>query len=181
MKLKELNMSVAWKKGEPNGGISENCALMEKDHGFVDVSCDRQVCGICDLPMSPLFQMKGLCQKSNFDFKYSWTGEYSDDQDKKYTFVGVRNEGFLFWDESKKYWKLENIQDKTIFAILNETENYYPFGTHFWYVSNDNCKNEGLEVSPNTYKIKMSFNACKEDMFNCHDGTWYVCNIKPRP
>ena len=183
IKLKESNMSDFWKKNEPNGGKGENCVLLETDNGFADVACDRKHCGICDLPISTVFHMKGLCQTSKFDFEYSWTGEYSDEQANRYAFVGVRNEGFLFWDDSQKYWKLENIKDKTIFAILNKTENSlvteaaqysYPFGTNFWYIFNDNCKNQGVEVAPNTYKTKMSFNACKEDMFNCHDGTWYV-------
>ena len=175
MKLKESNMSDAWHKGQPNGGEGQNC-VFNTEGGFYDDPCDVQLCGICDLPMSPVFQIRGLCQKSMFDFQYSWTGagEYSDEQAKKYTFVGVRNEGFISWNASQKYWKLENIKDKTIFAILNETENSYPFGKHFWYVFNDSCKNKGMEVAPNTYKIEMSFNACKEDMFNCHDGTWYV-------
>ena len=173
MKLKDSNMSDAWKKGQPNGGVGESCVLMENST-FNDVNCDYMVCGICDSPISQVFHMKGLCQKSKFDLEYSWTGEYSDDQAKKYTFVGVRNEGFLYWDDIQKYWKLKNINDKTIFAILNETENSYPFGTNLWYVYHDNCKNEGVEVAPNTYKTKISFSACKEDMFNCHDGTWYV-------
>ena len=172
MKLNESNMSDTWQKGQPNGGRGQNCVL-STSLGFYDVSCEQQRCGICDLPMSPLFHIKGLCQKSSFDIEYSWTGEYSDEQAKKYTFVGARNEAFLFWDDSKKYWKLENTKDKKIFAILNETENSYPFGTHFWYVSNDNCKNDG--VAHNTYKTEMSFIACKEEMFNCRDGTWYVC------
>ena len=183
MQLEKGNMSLNWKKGEPNGGIRENCALMEKNHGLVDVPCDRKVCGICDLP-SPLFHMKGLCQKSTFDIEYSWTGEYTNKKTKKYTFVGVGNGGFLFWDDSQKHWKLENIEDKKIFAILNETESSYPFGTHFWYIFNDNCKNLGVAVAPNTYRTELSFNVCKEDMFNCHDGTWYVnlpyfCQYKP--
>ena len=173
MKLEESNMSDAWDKGQPNGGKDQNC-VSSTGLGFYDDLCERPYCGLCDWPMSTIFHMRGLCQKSNFDFEYSWTGECSDEQAKKYTFVGVRNEGFLFWDDSKKYWKLENINDKTIFAILNETEKSYPFGTHFWYVYNDNCKNEGVEVAPNTYKTEISFNACKEDMFNCRDGTWYV-------
>ena len=174
LKLKESNMSDAWKKGEPNGGVTENCALMETNYGFADVPCSRQQCGICDVPTSQLFHMRGMCQGSNFDFEYSWTREYPDKQAKKYTFVGVRNEGLLLWDDNKKYWKLENIKDKQIFAILNETENAYPIGTHIWYVFNDTCKNEGVEVAPNVYKTEMSFSVCNEDMFNCRDGTWYL-------
>ena len=176
MKLNESNMSDAWHNGQPNGGNGENCAVMFKDVGFYDISCERHFCGICDLQMSPLFHIRGLCQKSNFAFEYSWSGKYADEQAKMYTFVGVRNDrgnSFLFWDDSQKHWKLENV-NKATYAILNETEDYYPFGTHFWYVFNDNCKNDGIEVAPNTYKTKMSFHACKEDMFNCLDGTWYV-------
>ena len=173
MKLKESNMSDVWHNGQPNGGKGENCVAIT-DLGFYDYPCDRQYCGICDMPMAPLFHMRGLCEKSNFDFEYSWTGEYPDEQAKKYSFVGVRNEGLLFWDDNEKYWKLENIKDKQIFAILNETENTYPVGTHTWYVFNDNCKNEGVEVAPNVYKTEMSFSVCNEDMFNCRDGTWYV-------
>ena len=110
MKLEESNMSDAWHNGQPNGGKGENC-VTATDTGFVDDSCDSPHCGICELPTSPLFHMRGLCQKSNFDFQYSWAGGYSDQQAKKYTFVGVRNEGFLFWDDSQKYWKLQNIND----------------------------------------------------------------------
>ena len=176
MKLKESNMSDTWYKGEPNGGRGENCAIMVKDATY-DNPCESQHCGICDSPISPVFHMRGLCQKSNFDTEYSWTGEYSDEQAKKYTFVGVKSEGFLSWDESQKYWKLENIKDKTIFAVLNKTENSYPFGHHFWYVFNDDCQNGGVEVAPNTYKTELSFGACKDDTFNCHDGTWYVTDL----
>ena len=176
MKLKESNMSNTWKKGEPNGGKGENCVAMDKDV-LVDASCESQKCGICASQKSPVFYMRGLCEKSNFDFEYSLTREYSGEQAKKYMFVGVRNEGFLFWDDNQKFWKLENIQDKRIYAKLNETENSFPFGTHSWYIFNDNCKNEGLKMAPNTYKTEISSSACKEDMFNCHDGTWYVSNL----
>ena len=74
----------------------------------------------------------------------------------------------------KNNWKIEHIKDKKMFAILNETENSYPLGTHFWYIYNDNCKNEGVEVAPNTYKTELSFNACKKELFNCRNGDWYV-------
>ena len=172
MKLKESNMSNTWYKGEPNGGRGENCVIMDKYVSY-DVSCESQYCGICDSPISTLFHIRGLCQKSNFDIEYSWTGEYSDEQDKKYTFVGVKGEGFLSWDESQKHWKLENMKDKTIFAILNKTDSTYPFGHNFWYIFNDNCKKGGVEVAPNTYITELSFSACKEEiMFNCLDGTW---------
>ena len=169
MKLEESNMSDAWHNGQPNGGKGENC-VTATDTGFVDDSCDSPHCGICELPTSPLFHMRGLCQNSHFGSEYSWTGKYSDE---KAIFVGVRNEAILFWDESKKYWKLEHIEDKTTYAIMNETKKSYLFGKHLWYIFNDNCQNEGAEEGSNAYKTEMSFNACKEDMFNCHDGTWY--------
>ena len=66
MKLKESNMSDTWYKGEPNGGRGENCAIMVKDATY-DNPCESQHCGICDSPISPVFHMRGLCQKSNFD------------------------------------------------------------------------------------------------------------------
>ena len=84
-------MSDAWNKGQPNGGKGENCVVIT-DLGFYDYSCDRQHCGICDMPMAPLFQMRGLCQKSNFehlqsDFTKSaknWQQLYKNSFSKKY-------------------------------------------------------------------------------------------------
>jgi hypothetical protein len=62
-----------------------------------------------------------------------------------------------------------------VYAICNEKEPNYPFGTFMWYFYNDTCSRAGDEqmVGENIYKLPISLSACdgKKD-FNCRDGTW---------
>ncbi len=59
-------------------------------------------------------------------------------------------------------------RDPEVFAYLNETGSVpYPFGTHRWTVIGDKCI---VGDTPGTRYI--SFTVCKDDEFNCHDGTW---------
>ena len=168
-KLNESDLSNIWYPSEPNGGTKENCVYIYEK--FVDVPCEARKCGICDIAAAPVLSIRGRCQDSKFDSQYSWTGELS--VGGKYNFVGFSN-SFLFWDDKNNWWKLQNNNDDSVYAISNETGSLYPLGTHFWYFFNDSCTNEVDMVAPFIYKSKISFTSCKEDKFNCLDGTWYV-------
>ena len=78
-----------WHPVEPNGYERENCAVFAKnwkphENTFLDVFCGRKYCGICDIGASPTFVLRGLCKRSKFHNRYSWTGHLSEGD--KYTF-----------------------------------------------------------------------------------------------
>ena len=59
-----------WGAKQPNGGKGQNCVEIWQGF-FYDTECTRKLCGICDLPYSPVFKMRGKKFKSD----YGWTGK----------------------------------------------------------------------------------------------------------
>ena len=163
--------STLWEKSEPNGKRRENCvALFNYDGLFRDFPCDAKVNAICDMTTVPVFTIRGLCQESKFDLQYSLIGQLSTGKTPKYKFVG--SDSLLYWDDIKEYWKLENINDNSSYAINNQTGNIYPIGRHPWYFFNDSCINENEKSGISVYLAEIAITMCKEDMYNCRDGTW---------
>ena len=65
---KPLNQSFApWDNGEPNGDIKENCGILRKNRTdkykavWNDVSCSYEACVACDIPLTPVFVLRGTC------------------------------------------------------------------------------------------------------------------------
>ena len=65
---KPLNQSFApWDNGEPNGDIKENCGILRKNRTdkykavWNDISCSRPACVACDIPLTPVFVLRGTC------------------------------------------------------------------------------------------------------------------------
>ena len=170
--LANQSRSILWEKSEPSATRKENCiALFNQDGLFRDVPCYNKYSAICDMTTAPLFTIRGLCQESLFDRRYTLTGKLSTGKNPRYRFVGDI-ESFLYWDDIQEYWKIVKINDNSIYAINNETENLYPFGTYHWYFFNDSCTNEKENIGENVYLAEISITTCNEDMFNCRDGTW---------
>lgn len=71
-------------------------------------------------------------------------------------------------------WKLSLYKNPNAYAICNETQDNYPFGTYIWYFFNDTCPRatERDLVAQNVHKFSLSLSACTKDEFNCRDGTW---------
>ena len=91
-----------WRRAEPNGLESENCAALVGDT-FLDISCAKEYCSMCDLGPTPVFKIRGLCKDTVFDLHYGWTKELSG---SKYVFQGFSTTT-LFWNETAKYWILQ--------------------------------------------------------------------------
>ena len=163
--------STLWEKSEPNGKRKENCVALFHPHDLYDAPCNGNYGTICDMTTTPVFNIRGLCQESVFDLHYTLTRKLSTGKKPRYHFVG-NSESYLSWDNIQEYWKIVKINDNSVYAIDNETENLYPFGTHQWYFFNDSCKNEKENIGENIYLAEISITTCKEDMFNCQDGTW---------
>ena len=154
-----------WKKSEPNGDRIENCVAIDYSD-FIDLDCEYQGCGACEIDKTLIFVMRGICKSSKFDVHYGLIEELS--YHDKYAFRGFAD-SFLYWDHIGFYWKLEKNSDSSIYAISNSTVGPYPIGTSKWYFFNDVGCGDGLQ---DTYEAKISFTSCEDDKFNCHDGTW---------
>ena len=163
--------STLWEKSEPNGKRKENCVALFNPLDLYDVPCNGNYGTICDMMTTPVFNIRGLCQESVFDLQYTFNGKLSTGKNPRYHFVGD-SESFLYWDDIQEYWMIAKINDNSVYAINNETENLYPFGTHPWYFFNDSCTNEKENIGENVYLAEIAITTCKEDMFNCRDGTW---------
>ena len=121
------------------------------------------MCSICDMKVAPIFEMRGLCYGTAFDKHFSWTGLW-DEETEHYYFRGYSN-SIIKWNEKKKEWHLTLYEDKTIYAICNDTNiskhGLYPFGILDWYFFQDTC--EGDEPIQGTEVFKFPISLSGED------------------
>ena len=155
-----------WVENEPNGKTTENCVVLRSlDGRFVDLGCETEldsICAICQLNNVPKFSLRGLCHDSNLDSRYRWTGEVVLG---RYTFHGHKN-SLMRWDPDRKRWLLFNENDPIIYAYTHSAP--YPFEINTWIVVNDTC--DGILHARR--EVKLNFNACGEDQFNCDNALW---------
>ena len=121
------------------------------------------MCSICDMKVAPIFEMRGLCYGTAFDKHFSWTGLW-DEETEHYYFRGYSN-SIIKWNDKKKEWHLTLYEDKTIYAICNDTNiskhGLYPFGILDWYFFQDTC--EGDEPIQGTEVFKFPISLSSED------------------
>ena len=115
------------------------------------------------MKVAPIFEMRGLCYGTAFDKHFSWTGLW-DEETEHYYFRGYSN-SIIKWNEKKKEWHLTLYEDKTIYAICNDTNiskhGLYPFGILDWYFFQDTC--EGDEPIQGTEVFKFPISLSGED------------------
>lgn len=102
----------------------------------------------------------GLCYGTKFDYQYSWS--FIPSLSGWYSFRGYYDTVLAF-DDKLQQWKLQLDTNSSIFAVNNVTD--YPIGTQMWEVHGDPCYDTPVA------KVELSFNACNETEFNCHDGS----------
>ena len=78
---------------------------------------------------------------------------------------------YIHFNEHLKSWKISLYSTNTTFALLDGEENIYPFGKHFWRITNDTCKYNDKTKLQSQLK-ELSFDSCNRDEFNCQDGSW---------
>ena len=150
-----------WFVGKPNGERRENCVQVDGTrHSWNDVICHRPYCGFCELEHSPEVQIRGLCDESIFDNRYSWIRPFNGE---RHAFRGFLH-SLLYWNITTEKWLLTSYRDSLIIAVLDEYE--YPFGTHEWTFYNEPCYGK----YQNATKALLNINTCGEDEFNCHNG-----------
>ncbi len=176
-----------WYLGEPNGSDQENCGISWTTlEAWNDEDCEKDICGFCQMDRAPVFTLRGalyhdackqpdgtlintpiagLCKKSRFDAKYSWTREKSDDF---YILRGYRD-ALIRYSDADGLWRIVLYSTNETYASTNATD--YPFGTRRWLVRGDPCfggggrGEEGAEV-----EVTLNLNACNGSEFNCRSG-----------
>ena len=160
--------------GEPNGDVIENCAVLRRQGTWNDLFCTAKTCATCLLESTPVFQMRGLCIGTAFDFDFGWTGSW-ESSSEKYSFRGF-SKSFIEWNNQKSEWNMTLYHDKSIYAVCTDCDNKYPFGTHNWQFFNETCKDENVD------NVTISFSGCNNEEYTCKDGTCvsldYVCDGK---
>ena len=105
----------------------------------------------------------GQCYGTSFDNHFSLVSK----SDKNHYLLQGFSKSAIEFNETKKEWKHYLYSNKNVFAICNETDGNYPFGTHNWYIFNDTCRdNLEFRIQP------LSFSACSDNEFVCKDGGW---------
>lgn len=159
-----------WSPSGANGYHMENCGLY-KWYTFHDTFCTQDHYSICDMGEPPVFRMRGLCETTQFDTDFYWTGELKNG---KYTFLGSAF-SYLFWDLDQNRWKLQHYWQNDTYALLmkhdTKSDDGYPMGTHTWYFYNDTCEEEGIKIESRVFQMPISFFSNQEDSFNCQDGS----------
>ena len=59
---KPFNQSFApWGTGEPNGNTMENCGILSVWWGgWNDIDCSEKYCAACQIPVTPVFVLRGF-------------------------------------------------------------------------------------------------------------------------
>ena len=113
--------------------------------------------------------ISGLCLKTNFDVRYTWTGERSQfGNSAKYLFRGS-SKSFIYFDEITQLWTIKLYSTDESYAVCKYCSlKQYPLGVNEWEIHNDICGND-------TDTVILSFSTCNTvDEYNCWDGTWYI-------
>ena len=160
-KLLSSSGFVPWDVSKPNGGRLENCAEVQGSRDlWNDIWCLRRICGFCELESGPDLQVRGLCEDSKFDKRYSWTWGFANE---RHSFRGFQDT-LMQWNDSLSQWQLSSYRDSQLKALVDVYD--YPLGTHQWTVFNEPCYGEeNKEVN-----VMLNINACTDEEFNCYDG-----------
>ena len=133
----EKPLQLKWNAKEPNGGGLQKCAQMRTNYELADGFCNaRDICPICKWDNEPVFILKGLCQGTTLEHKYTLlTDKYYD---RMMIFQGF-NRNFIAWNESKNKWTLYQSNpgskaDNNIIGSMSST-NLLPVGLHQWSLS----------------------------------------------
>ena len=150
-----------WFVGKPNGHVLENCVDADGSRdSWNDVICIKKVCGFCELERAPDIQIRGFCETTKFDHRYSWMWDLVNE---KHGFRGF-TDSLLIWNSEDSLWHIDLYSTSTIKATLDYDD--YPFGTFEWTVYNEPCFGKNITEM----KVSLSINACSDEEFNCNDG-----------
>ena len=155
---------VPWAMGKPNGGRLENCIVVGGSGLWNDVGCNGGLCGFCRLNAAPDLQIRGLCEDTKFDLRFSWTWDFIN---HRHGFRGF-GDSLLSWNDQDDVWQLTSYENADLKATSIVYD--YPLGTFEWIIYNDPCYDE------NMINVTLNINACSDNEFNCYDGNCVEMN-----
>ena len=150
--------AVAWKDGEPNGLIYENCAQIELE-GIADIDCITRVqCAVCEFTRRQVFSLRGTCELElrniNFLAYQENLGEL--------TFKGY---GEYQISKENDTWVWSNVVGNYVIATMTFTEpNNYPMGRRVWDLKRPICKQKFGERM-------LLLTPCRDSDYSCDDAT----------
>ncbi|XP_018013295.2 uncharacterized protein LOC108670342 [Hyalella azteca] len=151
--------NFAWKDGEPNGLMYENCAQIETG-GVADIDCITRVqCAVCEFKTRQVFSLRGTCEfelrNINFlayqyvagDIIFKGYGNYQIERNKNGT------------------WVWQNVVDGyTIATMVFSEPNNYPMGRREWNLLKPICgQKEGRRM--------LLLTPCADHEYSCSDAT----------
>ena len=163
---KVVNFSLPWAPGEPNGGDSENCAVLSPTIRMLfDYPCKSpnwaHAC-MCEGTPAPYLRLRGLCSNSIIqDTLYQPINNLTDFT--RLALVGFRTS--IRFDSQRLTWMLTDAES-SVTGISRAAQKSFTLGRHNWTIKGDTgCSREGKEY---TTELKMS--GCEEGNFTCNDG-----------
>ena len=150
--IEKVDMEHLMDSWTPNGGDLKECAAFTpKDCKYYDISCQSKTCFICSWQDNPVFNLRGLCTKTQVDNQFVLLPEKTFGGNV--FFFGIRNNNILF-NQEKNSWLIVTNATKEIFkpgGILTDSLNvvgtfkpdqsnvhHLPVGTNFWNLT-ENC------------------------------------------
>ncbi|XP_042220632.1 uncharacterized protein LOC121865361 [Homarus americanus] len=162
---------VNWAPGQPNGGTSENCAVMKGETfegQWTDQSCRKsfKVCTMCSIRIPVFLRFRGICDSTLYDDRFVLAGTLNE---KPY-FRGYYRSHIYYTADSR--WRLENILINDTFARMEDDGSLdFPIGRHHWKFSHGFCREE--KRVPQSLTLTQ---CAKDTEFTCDDGTCIPIN-----
>lgn len=161
-------VTTAWKDGEPNGLIYENCAQIEMG-GIADIDCNTRVqCAVCEFRGNNVFALKGTCEVEmrNINFLVYQTSIGN---------IVFRGYGKYVIEKTGEDWEWKNGVDNSTIATMARHYPDYPMGRRLWKIHRPVCgQEEGERMLLLTH--------CQADEYTCDDATCipleHRCDLK---
>ncbi|XP_069173660.1 uncharacterized protein [Procambarus clarkii] len=153
-----LAPTVAWKVGEPNGLVYENCAVIEK-LGLSDIVCaTSKWCAICEFSDLHVFTLLGTCELEEHNLNFiAYQEGLGDLYFKGYGAYHIKKvEGEWLW--------INVVENKTLARLDVDAPFNMPMGRRVWHLESPVCnQREG----PRTLVLT----PCGPDSYSCDDAT----------
>ena len=162
---RQVNYTLPWAKGEPNGGRSENCIALVSDIGMLDFPCESatwaHACS-CERTPPPYMRLRGLCSKTTVkDTLFQPVNKITNFE----TLFLVGLQTSIIFDSKRGKWTLDD-KEFNVTAISKAPFESFTLGRHNWTIRGDKgCSEEGEE-----YTTELKLSGCLEGNFTCNDG-----------
>ncbi len=162
----------------------ENCVMIQAGTGlWYDVKCSAAECSLCQLEEVPRLRVRGLCEGSRFDTKYTWVGRESGGGGGKGPFSFRGYSGTVIeQDAVSNHWVMRLYGDNYNINATTEGQQF-PFGIRKWRMNGEGGCSGGSE-NGTAAEVILSLSTCSgEEEFTCDDGNCvrmdYRCDGTP--